>query len=118
MQVEPVTEADLEDVLSLNEASVPNVNSLSMAELRWFVEHAPYFSVVRIDDVLAGFLIGLGPGLDYASPNYRYFCERHEVFGYIDRVAVAPASDCAVTCLRNVLKIYSRLVVLPHLPGP
>ena len=92
MQVKRVTEADLEDILALNEASVPNVNSLSMAELRWFVEHAPYFSVVRIDDVLAGFLIGLGPGLDYASPNYRYFCERHEVFGYIDRVAVAPAA--------------------------
>lgn len=92
MQVERVTEADLEDVLALNEASVPDVNSLSMVQLRWFAEHASYFSVVRIDGELAGFLIGLGPGLDYASPNYRYFCERHEVFGYVDRVAVAPAA--------------------------
>ena len=43
-----------------------------------------------IDEILAGFLIGLGPGLDYASPNYRYFCERYENFGYVDRIVVSP----------------------------
>jgi predicted GNAT superfamily acetyltransferase len=90
MQVEDVSVSDLDEVLALNEASVPHVNSLTLRELQWFHEHAPYFRLIRQDRRIAGFLIGLGPGLDYRSPNYRYFCARHEVFGYVDRVAVAP----------------------------
>ena len=90
MQVEDVSASDLEEVLALNEASVPHVNSLTPQDLRWFLANAPYFRLVRQDGRVAGFLIGLGPGLDYGSPNYRYFCARHEMFGYVDRVAVAP----------------------------
>lgn len=89
MQVEDVSASDLDDVLALNEASVPHVNSLTAHELEWFLKHATYFRLVRHEERLAGFLIGLGPGLDYQSPNYRYFCARHEMFGYVDRVAVA-----------------------------
>lgn len=90
MQVEDATVSDLDEVLVLNQASLPHVGSLSPRDVEWFFEHAPYFRLVRIDGRLAGFLIGLGPGLDYASPNYRFFCERHETFGYVDRVAVVP----------------------------
>ena len=90
MQVEDVSVSDLDEVLALNEASVPHVNSLTLRELQWFHEHAPYLRLIRHDGRSAGFLIGLGPGLDYRSPNYRYFCARHEVFGYVDRVAVTP----------------------------
>lgn len=90
MQVDDVLVSDLDDVLALNEASVPHVNSLTPRDLQWFHAHAPYFRLIRHDGRVAGFLIGLGPGLDYGSPNYRYFCAKHENFGYIDRVAVAP----------------------------
>ncbi len=90
MQVSDVRDEDLDDVLALNEASVPHVSSIGMEELRWFAENAFCFRIARVDRQLAGFLIGLGPGLDYASPNYRWFDRRHENFGYIDRVAVAP----------------------------
>ena len=93
MQVEDVSASDLDDVLALNEASVPHVNSLTLRDLQWFLENAPYFRLVRKDGRLAGFLIGLGPGLDYRSPNYRFFNERHDVFGYVDRVAVAAAAQ-------------------------
>ena len=31
-----------------------------------------------------------GPGVDYDSENYRWFCERYERFVYVDRVVVAP----------------------------
>jgi predicted GNAT superfamily acetyltransferase len=89
MQVEDVSVSDLDEVLALNEASVPHVNSLTVRELQWFHERAPYFRHIRHAGRIAGFLIGLGPGLDYRSPNYQYFCARHEVFGYVDRVAVA-----------------------------
>lgn len=93
MQVEFVSASDLDDVLALNEASVPHVNSLALRDLRWFLDHAGYFRLVRRKDRLAGFLIGLGPGIDYRSPNYLYFCDRHEMFGYVDRVVVAPESQ-------------------------
>lgn len=92
MQVSHVTAADLDDVLALNEACVPHVNSLDLEALQWFFANAPYFSQVRASGRLAGFLIGLGPGLDYASPNYRFFSDRFETFAYVDRVAVAADS--------------------------
>ena len=40
-----------------------------------------------------GFVIVMGPGADYRSPNYRFFSERHELFTYVDRIAVAPAAQ-------------------------
>jgi predicted GNAT superfamily acetyltransferase len=85
-----VTATDLTEVLELNEASVPHVSSISAAEMRWFAEHAHYFRVVRHGASLAGFLIGLRPGLAYQSLNYGWFCDRYSDFGYVDRVAVAP----------------------------
>lgn len=93
MQVVDVSISDLEELLALNEASVPHVNSLTLQDMRWFFENAPYFRLIRRDGLLAGFLIGLGPGLDYGSLNYRYFCEKYEVFGYVDRVTVAAESQ-------------------------
>jgi predicted GNAT superfamily acetyltransferase len=88
MQLSDITEADLDTVLALNEAAVPHVNSLDLDQLRWFASNAFYFRVARVDKKLAGFLIGLRPGLDYGSENYRWFCDHYGDFGYVDRVAV------------------------------
>lgn len=84
-----VGEDDLEDVLRLNEASVPAVNSVDLEQMRWFAANAAYFRVAILGDEFAGFLIGMRPGTTYASPNYRWFCDAYEDFGYIDRVAIA-----------------------------
>ena len=92
MQIADVKNTEFEDVLTLNEAAVPHVSSVALDDIAWFATHADCFRVARIDGALAGFLIGLGPGLDYASPNYRYFCSRHAVFGYVDRVVVAASA--------------------------
>lgn len=88
MQLSVVTAADLERVLALNEAAVPHVNSIDLEQLRWFADNAFYFKVATIDDTLVCFLIGLRPGVDYRSENYRWFCQNYEDFGYVDRVAV------------------------------
>ena len=87
--IRDVEAADLDAVLGLNEAVVPAVNSLSKDEMQWFADHAPYFRVIEVGDRIGSFLIGLRPGLGYGSPNYRWFSERYEDFGYVDRVAVA-----------------------------
>ena len=99
MQVEDVSVSDLDEVLALNEASVPHVNSLTLRELQWFHGYAQYFRLTRHEGRIVGLLPvasqghGLGPGLDYGSPNYRYFCARHEAFGYVDRVVVTPEAQ-------------------------
>jgi predicted GNAT superfamily acetyltransferase len=84
-----VGEADLGDVLRLNEASVPAVNSVDLDQMRWFAAHAAYFRVAMRDGSFAGFLIGLRPGTSYPSPNYRWFCDAYADFGYIDRIAIS-----------------------------
>ena len=43
-----------------------------MQRTRWFADNAYYFRVARINDAFAGFLIGLRPGIDYNSENYRW----------------------------------------------
>jgi len=90
MQIADVTKADLDAVLALNESSVPHVSSIDLEKMRWFAERAFYFRVAHVGGRFAGFLIGLRPGLDYGSENYRWFCQNYIDFGYIDRVAVAP----------------------------
>lgn len=89
MQVLKITDADFAEVLNLNEASVPHVSIIDREQLQWFADNAAFVSVVRIDQRLAGFLIGLRPGTEYASPNYRWFCDHYEDCAYVDRVAVS-----------------------------
>ena len=87
-----VNVTDLDEVLELNEASVPHLSSIDSEQLRWFTEHAAYFRVVRRADALVGFLIGLRPGLAYTSPNYQWFARHYDDFAYIDRVATHPSA--------------------------
>ena len=86
--IRKVEETDLEAVLRLNAASIPAVNRVDLEQMRWFAANAAYFSVATCNEQLAGFLIGMRPGTSYASPNYRWFSNRYDDFGYIDRVAI------------------------------
>ncbi len=87
--IRDVATRDIDEILSLNEAVVPAVNSVPIEQMHWFAAQAAYFRVAIADDRLASFLIGLRPGVAYESPNYRWFCDKYEDFGYIDRIAVA-----------------------------
>lgn len=89
MKISDVAQSDLDEVWNLNQDSVPHVSSVDLDEMQWFADNAHYFRIARLADVLAGFLIGLRPGLPYSSPNYRWFSENYRDFGYIDRVAVS-----------------------------
>lgn len=88
MELRDVQHGDMPAIRALNEASVPAVNAVSADEFAWFLEVADYFRLVAIDGTLAGFLLGLRPGLEYPSLNYRWFNERYDDFCYIDRLAV------------------------------
>lgn len=89
MIIRDVVDQDLDAVLGLNQSEVPHVGSIDIARMRWFAANAHYFRVAVESDRIAAYLIGLRPGTSYASPNYRWFCERYDDFAYVDRVAVA-----------------------------
>ena len=88
--IRDVRHADLAAVLSLNNAASPGILPLEAADLERFFACADYFRVAETGQRLVGFLIALREGHDYASPNYRWFCERESSFVYIDRIVLAP----------------------------
>ena len=88
--IRTVVAADLEQILELNRLAVPAVSDVGRGEMEWFAEVAHSFLVAAgPDDRVDGFLIGLTPGLPYASLPYRWFGEQYERFIYVDRVVVA-----------------------------
>jgi len=91
LAIRDVREHELDAVLAINNAAGRTILPLDNAQLRYFFEHADYFRVAEIDGHVAGFLIALREGRDYASPNYRWFCERYPQFLYIDRIVIASA---------------------------
>ncbi len=89
MKITKIEQIDFDEVFALNEESIPHVSRISRDELQWFCDNAAFVRVARIDAGFAGFLIGLRPGTEYASPNYRWFCDHYDDFAYVDRVAVS-----------------------------
>jgi uncharacterized protein len=90
----PLGPEDLSEVLELNERWVPHVGTVTREALEELVARASLAVAVRRPAGLAGFVIVLAPGADYASPNYRFFQARLDggapTFRYVDRIAVAP----------------------------
>jgi predicted GNAT superfamily acetyltransferase len=88
--IRDATTADLDAAWSLNQSEVPRVGSVTLDEMCGLLDKAVYFRLVcDRDDAMLAFLVGLAPGADYRSLNYRWFSERYEKFAYIDRIAVA-----------------------------
>lgn len=84
--------ADLDAVAAINAACVPEVGPADVDRLSFIVDESICALVADLDGAVAGFLLGLGPGSAYDSVNYRWFAQRHSAFGYIDRIALAPAA--------------------------
>lgn len=84
--------ADRAAVLEINETNIPEVGPMDDAKLDLLLDQAAQFSVVEVDGAVVGIMILLGPGTTYASPNYRWFCERYDDFLYVDRIALGPAA--------------------------
>lgn len=89
--IRPVRDADLDRLVVLNNAAVPAVNILARADLERFAATVPHFRIAEADGAAIGLMIALGPGVDYASPNYRWFERRYDDFLYVDRIVVDPA---------------------------
>ena len=87
--IRDATDIDMELLLEINNAAVPNVNLLDIPALKHLGGQASYFRVAINNEQLAGFLIALEPAADYHSQNFTWFRQQFEAFVYIDRVVVA-----------------------------
>ncbi len=89
MRLRNLTPRDVPRILTLNNEAVPAVPVATGPELTLLLEECTFGFAAMADDELLGFVIGFGPGLDYASPNYRYFENRGIDHLYVDRIVVA-----------------------------
>lgn len=81
---------DLQAALNLNNASLPDLNELDLAELDRLAGIATTSLVAEVDGAFAGFCMVMPPGVDYASLNYGWFSRTYDHFLYLDRIAVHP----------------------------
>lgn len=93
--------SDLDRVLEINAANVPDVGAADPAHIRHLFDESSIALVCEITDEqrssvgnsvgngagIAGFCILFAPGADYDSINYQWFAEHHPGSMYLDRVA-------------------------------
>lgn len=84
--------ADVDAVLALNQANVPEVGPLDRAALVQLAGQAEWVILARLDGDVVGFALLLVEDSSYGSPNYAWFSARHERFLYVDRIAVSEAA--------------------------
>jgi len=87
--IKPARTADYGSILTLNEAALPHVNSIGVAELSALSKQAFALDLVWSDQTAAGFMLALREGSDYRSLNYRWFSKHYSQFVYVDRIVVA-----------------------------
>ncbi|MHB1172620.1 MAG: GNAT family N-acetyltransferase [Lacisediminihabitans sp.] len=86
-----LTAADIPLLLDLNNAAAPAVPMTSQSEMAVLLKlsDVSLAAVDEADDRLLGFVLGMKPGSDYQSENYRYFESRGTDHLYVDRIVVA-----------------------------
>jgi predicted GNAT superfamily acetyltransferase len=88
VQLRDCAESDYDALLHLNEEAIPAVNRISRDDMAKLHGQAASFRVACVGGLVAGFLLALRQGADYSSPNYEWFSEKYESFGYVDRIVV------------------------------
>ena len=85
--IRPIEPSDLDRVLEINEANVPEVGSVDAARMALLLSESPIALGVVLDDDLVGFCLVMPSTASYDSVNFRWFTERFDDFMYLDRVA-------------------------------
>jgi uncharacterized protein len=88
VNIRPYQTGDLAELHRINEDNVPAVGPLTREDLEILIGQSHTTLVAEAEGRIGGFLLGLVEDTDYGSLNYRWFCERHPAFAYIDRIAV------------------------------
>ncbi|MCU1388275.1 MAG: hypothetical protein JWL72_1613 [Ilumatobacteraceae bacterium] len=92
MDIRPLRPDDLATCVTMNNEAVPAVSEADLAKMTALVDASLLSLVVEHDGEIVGFCVNFGPGADYQSVNYLWFCARYEEFAYLDRIVVSPAA--------------------------
>ena len=84
----PITDADVGEVLRLNQTHVELLSPLDAARLAQLRSWAARADVIVGDGQTAGFVLVFGHGTPYDSDNYRWFHDRFDRFYYLDRIVI------------------------------
>lgn len=87
--IRPASHEDFAEILHLNAEWEHVTSPLTADGLAGLHAHAEYHRVGESDSRVVAFLLALGPGAPYESPNYRWFDSRPGPFLYIDRIVIA-----------------------------
>ncbi len=91
ISIRDVQEADLPQVLALNNAAGSTILALTPEKLRFFFDGAVYFRVAVDEEQVVGFLIAMDQQSHYTSSNYLWFKAHYADFIYVDRIVVGSA---------------------------
>ena len=84
-----IIEDDIPVVTDLNQKFLPAVGLLGIENMNHFLIISSYFKIIKVNENLVGFMIGLLPGVDYESVNYKWFSDNYSSFTYVDRIVIA-----------------------------
>jgi predicted GNAT superfamily acetyltransferase len=92
MHIRILHAADVPACVAMNNAAVPAVSEADAAKMAALVDASLLSLVAEDDGRIVGFCVNFGPGADYHSVNYQWFCARYDVFAYLDRIVVSPSA--------------------------
>jgi len=87
-RLRPITPADHDDVLALNERHVELLAPLDRARLLELVEAADHADVIDVDGSFAGVVITFASGSSYDGENFAWFSQRYDDHCYLDRIVL------------------------------
>lgn len=110
IELRPIHAVDRDAVLAWNAEHVELLSPLDADGLDLLLTHADQGLVINHDGTDVGFVITFAAGSGYDSPNYRWFSERHDAFGYLDRIVVAGSvrRSGVATRVYDVLEEHAR----------
>ena len=79
---------ELTDILKMNQEALPAVSSVSIEDMKHFLNIVDYFRTLKVENKIAGFLIAMSPGKNYSSLNYKWFEKTYNSFMYVDRIVI------------------------------
>lgn len=87
-KIEDFTQKDIKSVLKLNQRSQPHLSHLTYERLSELVEFIFHFRVIKYEENVVAFLMGMEEDQPYDSVNYIWMSNYCKSFYYIDRIAV------------------------------
>lgn len=104
-----------EDLCFLTRCNNSEAKWVGAKEPVWFEKYMdlPHFMVAEVDGKQAGFLMAMGPEVDYDSGNFLWFRERLQDFTYVDRVIVNPEFRRRGIATGLYRELFART---PHIP--